>query len=260
VLTGLIAWQCGFIPGVGPSGSSPTQPEDETNRKKCINDDDCIVFGETGDCNCGCFNKDYQWQPEGECFCAAPISCECVNGKCEEVFEKEPFHGEHPEKEQACMNFGGTVSTAMCCKSTEDFPNSCLIGPCGCSPENSHEVKICDCGFDKCFDGSECVSLEPEMGIEWFQTGNTQPITRLQHKQSSELEDNRIGIHFSDLWKLEPEVFPKEVLNASHILNQGVKRARFAINNLDSDRVHWSKPENTIDPSHDDFIFFFNSS
>ncbi len=80
------------------------------------------------------------------------------------------------------------------------------------------------------------------------------PKTQLQSRDSLELGDNRIGIHFCDLWKLEPEVFPDGVLDASHIIEQGVKRARFAINNLDSDRVHWDKPENTIDPSHDDFI------
>ena len=62
------------------------------------------------------------------------------------------------EKEQACIDSGGTVTTSMCCKNTDDFPNFCIIGPCGCSPENSHEVKICDCGLDKCFDGTECVS------------------------------------------------------------------------------------------------------
>lgn len=56
--------------------------------KNCVNDEDCIVFGETGDCNCGCFNKDYQWVSGGQCFCAAPTSCKCVNGKCEGVFEE----------------------------------------------------------------------------------------------------------------------------------------------------------------------------
>lgn len=48
----------------------------------------------------------------------------------------------------------------MCCKATSDFPNLCLIGPCGCSPENSHQVKVCDCGPNKCFDGNECVAVE----------------------------------------------------------------------------------------------------
>ena len=59
--------------------------------------------------------------------------------------------------EQVCIDSGGTVTMAVCCKETSDFPNSCLIGPCSCSPENSHEVKICDCGPESCFDGIECV-------------------------------------------------------------------------------------------------------
>ncbi len=81
------------------------------------------------------------------------------------------------EIEQACVDSGGTISTSLCCKSTGDFPNLCLIGPCGCSPENSHQVKICNCGPDKCFNGSECVSsdevltllesLEQETGIDF---------------------------------------------------------------------------------------------
>jgi hypothetical protein len=50
------------------------------------------------------------------------------------------------------------------------------------------------------------------------------------------------------------QVFPSGVLDASHILEQGFKRARFAINSLDSDKVDWSKPEFSIDLSHDDFI------
>lgn len=124
----------------------------EAEAKNCEVDNDCIVFGEDGDCNCGCFNKSYQWKKEGDCFCAAPKSCQCVNGKCEGVFEEN--------KEEACLNSGGQVITSLCCKSTSDFPNLCLIGACGCSPENSHEVKICDCGNDKCFNGDECVVWE----------------------------------------------------------------------------------------------------
>jgi hypothetical protein len=64
------------------------------------------------------------------------------------------------EKEEACVSSEGKVSTSLCCKLTGDFPNLCLIGACGCSPENSHQVKICDCGPDKCFDGEKCVFLE----------------------------------------------------------------------------------------------------
>lgn len=64
---------------------------------------------------------------------------------------------ESARKEQACAISGGTIKTSLCCQSSGDFPNSCLIGACGCAPSASHEVKICDCGEDKCFDGIECV-------------------------------------------------------------------------------------------------------
>lgn len=60
--------------------------------------------------------------------------------------------------EQKCINSGGTVRTALCCLSTTDFPNTCLIGACGCSPANSHEVKVCECQEGKCFDGNRCVN------------------------------------------------------------------------------------------------------
>ena len=53
----------------------------------CEFDFDCVVYGETGDCNCGCYNKEMMpTSSGGECFCAAPTSCECVSGKCEGIF------------------------------------------------------------------------------------------------------------------------------------------------------------------------------
>jgi len=63
-------------------------------------------------------------------------------------------------KEESCVNSGGTVKTSSCCESASDFPNLCLIGPCGCGPQNSHELKTCDCGSDECFNGTECVNLQ----------------------------------------------------------------------------------------------------
>jgi eight-cysteine-cluster-containing protein len=59
-------------------------------------------------------------------------------------------------EEKACIDSGGTVTTVNCCKSGSDFPNSCLIGACGCSPENSKPVKFCDCGTG-CWNGVKCV-------------------------------------------------------------------------------------------------------
>lgn len=63
-------------------------------------------------------------------------------------------------KEVACVNSGGIVATSACCKSVGSFPSSCSIGACGCSSENSHEVKICDCGDGKCFDGGKCTVIK----------------------------------------------------------------------------------------------------
>ena len=59
-------------------------------------------------------------------------------------------------KEQGCQISGGTVAVSSCCKTTGDFSNSCLIGACSCAPQYSHEVKTCDCGADKCFNGTFC--------------------------------------------------------------------------------------------------------
>jgi hypothetical protein len=56
-----------------------------------------------------------------------------------------------------CTASGGTVTTALCCAASGDFPNQCLVGACSCAPSSSHEVKICNCGGGRCWDGSHCV-------------------------------------------------------------------------------------------------------
>jgi hypothetical protein len=63
-----------------------------------------------------------------------------------------------PLATRSCLDSGGTVSSASCCLATGDFPDTCAVGACGCSPEGSHLVSVCDCGSGKCFDGSACVS------------------------------------------------------------------------------------------------------
>ena len=60
-------------------------------------------------------------------------------------------------EEKACIDSGGTITTASCCGSIDAFPNTCTLGSCGCSPVASHQVKSCDCGTGKCFDGNSCV-------------------------------------------------------------------------------------------------------
>ena len=56
----------------------------------------------------------------------------------------------------ACEASGGTIETAECCTSAEDFPDTCMDGPCGCAPEDSHEIQICECPGGGCWDGKEC--------------------------------------------------------------------------------------------------------
>ena len=59
--------------------------------------------------------------------------------------------------EEACINSGGRITISLCCKSSGNYPNLCLIGACGCSLDNSHEINICDCGEGKCFNGTGCI-------------------------------------------------------------------------------------------------------
>jgi hypothetical protein len=59
--------------------------------------------------------------------------------------------------EQGCLTSGGTVTKATCCASTSDFPDTCAIGACGCPPDTSHEVRVCNCAAGSCFDGTACV-------------------------------------------------------------------------------------------------------
>ncbi|MBU2496456.1 MAG: hypothetical protein KJ767_00150 [Nanoarchaeota archaeon] len=60
-------------------------------------------------------------------------------------------------KEDKCLNSGGTIKTSLCCQSVSEFPDNCAVGACGCAPEYSHEINICSCGENKCFNGEKCV-------------------------------------------------------------------------------------------------------
>ena len=99
--------------------------------------------------------------PQGYHFengqCVPDQSVACPQGYHWENGQCVPDYG--PDKTISCVSSGGTVKTRMCCGSTGDFPNTCLIGACGCSPENSKETKVCDCGPGKCFDGTSCVDI-----------------------------------------------------------------------------------------------------
>lgn len=95
----------------------------------------------------------YQLTPEKSSVTPSP-------SEQESVVDPQNATPESAKKEQACLFSGGTIETSSCCASVSDFPNLCLMGACGCSPDNSHEIKTCDCGEGKCFDGSGCVVVQ----------------------------------------------------------------------------------------------------
>jgi len=76
---------------------------------ECSINSDCVVFGKTGDCNCGCYNKDnLPSSTGGECFYSAPIDCKCVNGTCEGIFEGEMSYSEAKQiaEQSECVKEG----------------------------------------------------------------------------------------------------------------------------------------------------------
>jgi hypothetical protein len=49
------------------------------------------------------------------------------------------------DPETLCLKTGGTVVLKVCCEAAADFPDTCLVGSCGCAPANSHSVNACSC-------------------------------------------------------------------------------------------------------------------
>jgi len=80
---------------------------------------------------------------------------------------------------------------------------------------------------------------------------------RFETHSSGAVDDNRIAVFTCALLhpEYEPEVFPNYgVLDASHILELGVTRARLSISNLDVDKIDWDVSEFEIKPEHDAFV------
>lgn len=109
---------------IGVMGGLPGTVSQED--RGCEVDSDCMIFGEDGDCNCGCFNKDYDWSSTGECFCKAPLLCRCVDGVCKNGFEATTF--------EECVRLGNPVmeSYPRRCKSNGDsFVEDSCSAPSG---------------------------------------------------------------------------------------------------------------------------------
>jgi hypothetical protein len=52
---------------------------------------------------------------------------------------------------ELCAATGGTLGSQLCCGGVTDFPDTCAVGNCGCSPSASHEVQVCLCPEPRCY-------------------------------------------------------------------------------------------------------------
>jgi hypothetical protein len=62
-----------------------------TSPRQCAMDADCVPFGKTGTCGCGCYNRTYELPKieskglnSGLCYCSGPkVGCKCSDeGTC----------------------------------------------------------------------------------------------------------------------------------------------------------------------------------
>ena len=84
------------------------------------------------------------------------------------------------DPEAQCLATRGKVDSNLCCNSVGDFPDQCLVGPCGCAPANSHQVRICVCQPGTCYlPGRGCVGSDCTIGQD--QTCNDNPFISSLH-------------------------------------------------------------------------------
>jgi len=62
---------------------------------------------------------------------------------------------ESSPEEEGCIASGGVVTTQFCCASAPDFPDTCGLGACSCSPVASRALAFCHCDTGFCFDRSQ---------------------------------------------------------------------------------------------------------
>jgi hypothetical protein len=114
--------------------------------------------------------------PRGDTSC--PISCLCLEGGVIGACT-----GACPTS-NLCLTTNGQVSTGLCCANVGDFPDSCAVGACGCSPANSHSVSTCVCPAGGCFlQPYGCVGPAGVCTVGADQTCNDNPTINSLHGQ-----------------------------------------------------------------------------
>ncbi len=89
---------------------------------------------------------------------------------------------------------------------------------------------------------------KPITGVEWFQTGNTQDITKLQTKRSQELEDNHIGAGLGTYYREDAPVNTPYKLdsygdNPELVYSLGFKWMRISHDDWVGDVLDWPNVE-----------------
>lgn len=142
--------QPGVVPSPSPSPSpSPTLSACELSGGTITQSSCCQSVGDfPNTCSvgaCGC-------APD---FSHLVLTCSCPDDQCWNGAACVPSSPPVTPAE-ACENSGGTVTMTSCCLSVGDFPNTCLMGACACSPSSSHMVQTCNCPASTCWNGSSC--------------------------------------------------------------------------------------------------------
>jgi len=129
------------------------------------------------------------------------------------------------DDERRCLDGGGTVLTGLCCQAVGDFPNQCLDGGCSCAPENSHEVKVCSCPDNRCFDGEYCLRQDPgQVYVLWKAPGGaagTGPALELLEDGTLRLWEQTSGLtpHGTADWDYEFTLSHNEQLELVNLLS-----------------------------------------
>ncbi len=104
------------------------------------------------------------------------------------------------EKEQTCIDSGGSVKIGWCWKSGENFPNTCLVGTCDCPPGflnhllYGRKVKFCDCGPSECFNGERCILFSE--GANWQAYTNEEYGFEIRYPNEFNIDDSGGKIRF----------------------------------------------------------------
>jgi hypothetical protein len=83
---------------------------------------------------------------------------------------------------QACTTTGGHVENNLCCTGASNFPDSCGVGACSCSPTNLKVVDTCVCPSGACFlPSAGCVGPANVCTVGADQSCNDNPGTNAFH-------------------------------------------------------------------------------